>query len=372
MTTNRISGSSSPESDPTRSSSKVQREESQRIEKVGEVDPDEQAKQQRDKFKRLMDDVEEEIAPRPRAPSPFETQFHRPLEKSNLTDKKALPTPSHDEPPDVKVKKSAEKDEPFDLPVSKEFWKEVGLPDEPLKQPSLKEEKLASLEGKNAKKKSAVSPHHTPLESKDGAPSNRYWSAEEERTHLAARGKELEEEEKKTVIDGKKGHRSRAERMPGEPLEREVQRLEEREGRKKGKKEEEERELLLPSSHPLPLPIQTAATAAVSVATPYLSPEVVPLFYQFVGSIMVMASTPGVRRTVIVLNARSFSKSKFYGSTIEIVKYATAPDAINIELSGSNEAVAAFNQNVPNLLKAFEKGNFQFKIGQLRAVYSTK
>ncbi|HEY4255281.1 MAG TPA: hypothetical protein VGM34_02915, partial [Chlamydiales bacterium] len=104
-----------------------------------------------------------------------------------------------------------------------------------------------------------------------------------------------------------------------------------------------------------------------------LSPEVLPLFYQMVGSIMVMTNyQPGVNKTEVLLNSPAFARSKFYGATIEIVKYASAPDSLNIRLTGSNEAVAAFRQNVPSLLAAFQQGNFQFKIGRLEAHYATE
>lgn len=366
MTTNRISGPTSPEPDPGRlGASKIR--EGKQVEKVREIDSDEQAKKGK-KFQKMLESAEEEVAPkRPRMPSPLEPEFHKTL--GDIESKKAVPNPSYSLPPDVHAPMEEERP-PTKLPKAKDFWNGVDLPDEPLKKPNLQEEEplkaiprslprtpekqsqepfvaepRKTLEQARpiAKKEEGEAPPSGTFQEEKGLPVNRTRAKESARPERSSPEKTL---------------------APGTPE------LEEKEERKRHKKEEKPPEIALPSSHPLPANVQAAALAAATFASPYLSPEVLPLFFQMIGSILVMASPPGIQRTVIVLNARSFSKSKFYGSTIEIEKYSTAPDSLNIRLSGTDEAVATFNQNLPSLLDAFENGNFNFRIGRLDAVYS--
>ena len=88
-----------------------------------------------------------------------------------------------------------------------------------------------------------------------------------------------------------------------------------------------------------------------------------------IGTITAMVSPRGDSRTDFVLNAPSFANSKFYGATISIERFATAPYQLNIRLTGSNAAVTQFNQNIPNLLAAFQNKNFAFTINRIEAVY---
>lgn len=111
-----------------------------------------------------------------------------------------------------------------------------------------------------------------------------------------------------------------------------------------------------------PTDVQPMVQAAATQAAPYLSPDTMALFQQMVGTIYVMNSRTGISTTEVLLNSPAFANSKFFGSTITIEKYATAPDALNIRLSGSTEAVNAFNQNLPSLMAAFEQNKFQFKV----------
>ncbi len=108
--------------------------------------------------------------------------------------------------------------------------------------------------------------------------------------------------------------------------------------------------------------IQPAVQAAATQAASYLNPDTMALFQQMVGTIYVMNSRPGVSTTEVLLNSPAFAGSKFFGSTITIEKYATAPNALNIRLTGSTEAVNAFNQNLSSLVAAFEHSKFQFTV----------
>ncbi|MDE3048211.1 MAG: hypothetical protein KGI83_07710, partial [Verrucomicrobiota bacterium] len=70
------------------------------------------------------------------------------------------------------------------------------------------------------------------------------------------------------------------------------------------------------------------------------------------------------------LNNPAYANSKFYGATITIEKYATAPDSFNIRLTGSNEAVVLFRENLPSLITAFENRKLNFTIGRIDVEYS--
>jgi len=57
----------------------------------------------------------------------------------------------------------------------------------------------------------------------------------------------------------------------------------------------------------------------------------------------------------------------FFGSSILLERYSTAPDSFNIFLRGPQQAVTMFNNNLARLIDAFRKGNFTFKINRLEA-----
>lgn len=80
----------------------------------------------------------------------------------------------------------------------------------------------------------------------------------------------------------------------------------------------------------------------------------------------------GISKTEITLNSPAFARSKFFGAKIELTRYSTAPDSFNIRLTGSQEAVTAFRQNIPQLTAALQKGNFDFRVGRLEAHYSAE
>lgn len=122
----------------------------------------------------------------------------------------------------------------------------------------------------------------------------------------------------------------------------------------------------------LPAAVQPAAEAAAVAAAPYLRPEMLSQFYQIVGTIFVMTPSSGISKTEFLLNNPAFANSKFFGATIEVTRYSTAPDAFNIRFSGSTEAVNAFNQNMPSLINAFQNGNFNFRIQRIEAEHSSK
>jgi hypothetical protein len=84
----------------------------------------------------------------------------------------------------------------------------------------------------------------------------------------------------------------------------------------------------------------------------------------------VMAAPPGISRTEIVLNNPAYAHSRFFGSTITIEKYATAPDSFNIRLTGNNAAVTSFRDHIPSLLAGFQNSNLPFRVHRIEAEYT--
>jgi hypothetical protein len=127
-----------------------------------------------------------------------------------------------------------------------------------------------------------------------------------------------------------------------------------------------------PGTPSVPLDFQQVAQVAAVKAGPYIKPEIVAHYYQMVGSILYINSNKGISKTEILLNNPTFASSKFQGSKIEITRFSTAPDAFNIRLTGSPEAVNSFQAAIPGLMEAFQKGNFNFKINRIDAEHKVE
>ncbi|HSX38079.1 MAG TPA: hypothetical protein VLE95_04530 [Chlamydiales bacterium] len=149
--------------------------------------------------------------------------------------------------------------------------------------------------------------------------------------------------------------------------------LEEETHQKEKREAEQEQKIFAqfqsPAITPLSDAVIAAAATATNAATPYLGKETLSLYFHMIGTITAMASPQGNSRTEFILNAPAFAGSKFFGSSITIERFSTAPYQFNIQLTGSNEAVNLFNQNIPNLMAAFREGKFSFTVNRIDAVY---
>ena len=95
-----------------------------------------------------------------------------------------------------------------------------------------------------------------------------------------------------------------------------------------------------------------------------LSPEVYQLFETLASSMIILYNS-GVNETTLILDAPQFSSSPFFGTAVTIKEYCFAPKAYNVYLSSSTSAVDILRAHLPELLSAFENGNFHFKIHRL-------
>jgi len=375
-------------------------EKVERISKVSETENE----QTRKKFNRFMEDEPEQDSSR--APSPLETDFYSsaapnpPPELADL-ENSAVPSPSSSPPPNVTdhLSMHTEEPEPHGLPQSETFWEGADSPAE--HEPKHIQYKEVShppaakeLHDKKGKKQAA--PFQGPKEDfasqktkkeKEAAHREKQkkvaiaFTQDVKSEFRSGKTKETlpknlpakttkEEKQMPMLPDAKTAFAAHA--HMAEPSQHLAQHLAQHKGDSGEEREKKSQvfEILSDMSSSLPSHIAPLAMAAVTQSAPYLSPQIIPLFFQMVGTIYVMTAPPGISRTEIVLNSPSFANSKFFGAKISIEKYATAPDSLNIRLTGSDEAVKAFNQNIPNLYAAFQNGNFSFRIGRLSVEYS--
>ncbi len=150
--------------------------------------------------------------------------------------------------------------------------------------------------------------------------------------------------------------------------------LDEKGGKKvEGKEISEE----MAAGAPLPVPGELPGLAAPPPPPEALPsyanipPQVMELFDRMVG-VMTVMSMSGITETVITLNSPQFASSVFFGSQIIIQEYSTAPQAYNIQLNGTPQAVALFQGNADDLLAAFQAGNYNFRVNRLETGHLTE
>ena len=412
-----------PDPETQRLSQAKKLEEAQKVAAISSVDPDAQAKKRR--FKEMMnepekDDKNEEA----QAPSPFQPSFHQ---KPSDFDLEEIPAPYNSQPPNVNAPSPPVEDLLSDkgLPQSPEYWNQVDLPDQPIettpqftqdretlaKEPLQKgkpvekplerqkngeipskkmvEPSPFGLPGKPAEKKGLREKERPPFAPKgeekpvpvkkkeSEVPLSKYWSEEPVPPSIQGNTplpKEKEKRQERPTAAPITHNRTPLDQAQPPPQREFSPLLQKGDSGEKGGRERESKptlEIIPPASPGFTPSTHFEAVSAATAATPYLRSETFSLFYQMVGTIFTM-SEQGVSRTEILLNNPAFAGSKFFGASIEIIKYSSAPDSFNIRLTGSNEAVTAFNQNIPGLIAAFQTGGFRFRVGRIEAAYATE
>jgi len=110
---------------------------------------------------------------------------------------------------------------------------------------------------------------------------------------------------------------------------------------------------LMPTSTPVEMPVYTR-----------LSKEVFELFEKMVG-LMTIEKGNGISTTTVTIN---LPNSPFNKSVLILEHYDTAPNAFNIELQGSANAVNLFNENLSDLISAFQYSKLTYEVNVRRAV----
>lgn len=341
-----------------------------KVEKVREVDADEQTRQ-RKKFRMMMGDEDQatDVDTGNAAPSPFElfsdvAESETPRSSFGHVQDAIVASPSYSSPPNISVDAQAQKKEDQSitkaLPQAKSFWTDVDpfslQPPKP--QQYTETAKSAAnpfgppgkpIEVKNqmlkTPKQELSSPFEQAVKIASPKPALRYFAPSTKKPLQEAK-RDFQESSNAPFLFVHLAGGS------GQPPEKKIIEIE------------------APSLPLLPTEVQPMAFAATTIAAPNLAPQTVSLFFQMIGQIYVMVSPPGISTTELVLNNPAYADSKFYGATITIEKYATAPDSFNIRLTGSETAVVSFRDNIPSLMNAFQRGNLPFKIHRIDAEYT--
>lgn len=184
---------------------------------------------------------------------------------------------------------------------------------------------------------------------------------------------------------GKGGEGEKEDKKTAEELEREAEIQEaaagqpspfastlEEKGEKKIEKKEAPAEMAARTSSggELPVPVVPPSPEALPSYV-NIHPQVMEIFDRMVG-VMTVMSMSGMTETVMTLNAPQFASSVFFGSQIIIQEFSTAPQAFNIQLNGTPQAVALFQGNIDDLMAAFQAGNYNFRVNRLETGYLTE
>lgn len=102
-----------------------------------------------------------------------------------------------------------------------------------------------------------------------------------------------------------------------------------------------------------------------SVAPPScLTSQIEALFEKMASSMMMMCSS-GETETTLFLDNPHFASSIFFGSTITIREFSTAPKAFNVEITASLAATALIDAHKQELLARFHEGKFHFSLHRI-------
>lgn len=85
------------------------------------------------------------------------------------------------------------------------------------------------------------------------------------------------------------------------------------------------------------------------------------LFEAMASRMIVMHSSGEVKTTLFLDNP----SSRFFGTTITIREFSTAPKVFNVEIASSTQMICAIEASKNDLLSAFQHGNFNFSIHRL-------
>ncbi len=302
----------------------IENDEKRRIEKTSEVDPEQQKK--RKQFRKVMEEFEEiPKEEKEYSPSPYQVDFHG--KKDSSAPIKTPPLSSQKSEQTIKPK-----------------------PEENLSDEIAEGEEFATKPHDLKKPKS----HSDPDELENHNPNVHL------NTPFAYREKEKTTDTKEETKVGFLSEKQKSFYY---------------ENNESSKSDEKPKEIppvipIAPSI--LPAEIQHMTTEITSQVSSYLSPAILPVFEKMIGHILVMKGQPGIMQTEILLNNPNFENSIFFGSTIILEKYSTAPDSFNIQFTGTPQAVSIFNEHLEKLTRSFQRGNFNFRIGRIEASHRSR
>ncbi len=143
--------------------------------------------------------------------------------------------------------------------------------------------------------------------------------------------------------------------------------------------ESAEKELLCEPKIPPPIPLEALYTAspvlgvrAVTETASNMAPSFssglsdhIEALFEKMASQMIVMDLASETQTSFSLDNPQFSSSSFFGTTIIIKEFATAPKAFNIEIISNPLAIGTIQRNQQQLLSLFAQGNFHFTVHRL-------
>lgn len=147
-------------------------------------------------------------------------------------------------------------------------------------------------------------------------------------------------------------------------------------GKKESKESKKSKEPIDATAHEMPIsapPVPIAGPPPIPEAPAsgsYLSPQVHELFQTMVGLVMVKQITDAGQigtEMEVSLNNPEYEKSLFYGLTIKITEFKSAPGSYNIELIGNSAQGKLLTQESRKLISAFQDNryNLPFTVNRL-------
>lgn len=96
----------------------------------------------------------------------------------------------------------------------------------------------------------------------------------------------------------------------------------------------------------------------------FQSADMQTLLGQIGGTVLVMLRD-GITSTEVHLDRPEFENSILFGTKIAIDHYKTAPDSFNIRLMGTPQAVSVYNDNLGQLVAAFQRPDLKFQVARI-------
>ncbi len=109
---------------------------------------------------------------------------------------------------------------------------------------------------------------------------------------------------------------------------------------------------------------QTAEVGGVSKTALATEIQIAALFERMASAMLVMCSSQEMETTLYLDNLQ-FASSIFFGSSITIREFSTAPKAFNVEIAGSAAAMALLEASKPELIKSFQASRFNFSVHRI-------
>lgn len=389
-----------------------------KVSEVGKIDPDEKKKRKQ----REESDDEDLAAPQPGTPTPADQVAPFSLEKGA---KKVSPADMQKGGPGVSPLESAQpaptppnvRSSFFQAPLSEEFSDDAGMLEEesfrsppsygsapqPGAQPSSwqpegqkpvaagppeSNQRYPEQRPSQPSSQPPVGPPQTRKEETSGMPQkiappskhkeSQGYTAESLKDAQAAKEQDAvffeqmgkDKEGQKSDAEEKKSEEVEAENLPiaGAPPAAPFSSMEEEKA--------EDTDKIAPSDAAV-LSLGTPDAQAVPTSAPgpeslpsyaHLNPQIQEMFDRMVGVMTVMTQS-GMTETTFTLNSPQFASSVFFGTQIIIQEFSTAPQAFNIQINGTPQAVGLIQNSADDLMAAFQAGNYGFRVNRFETGY---